>query len=146
MATTSYNILQQGERIHMFIIARKHITPRRMLYRARIVLESCSYRNCNRPLSNQFLKLALIVENMVTTTPTTAALSFRPVPVAVFHGRAGVTDRQTDGKIAASLNARTPGIRCRVGLPPTDGLPPNRSYLFLANDRRLSCRALLIIV
>ena len=25
---------------------------RRMLYRARIVLESCSYRNCNRPLSD----------------------------------------------------------------------------------------------
>ena len=35
----------------MFIIARKHVTPRRMLYRARIVLESCSNRNCNRPIS-----------------------------------------------------------------------------------------------
>jgi len=34
----------------MFIIARKHITPRRMLYRTRIVVESCSYRNCNRPI------------------------------------------------------------------------------------------------
>ena len=45
------DILQQDERIDMFVIARKHITPRRMLYRARIVLESCSYRNCNRPLT-----------------------------------------------------------------------------------------------
>jgi len=36
----------------MFIIARKHITPRRMLYRTRIVLESCSYRNCNRPIKD----------------------------------------------------------------------------------------------
>jgi len=45
-----YNILQQRKRIEMFIIARKHITPRRMLYRARIVLESCSNRNCNRPI------------------------------------------------------------------------------------------------
>ena len=46
-----YNILQQRERTDMFIIARKHITPRRMLYRARILLESCSYRNCNRPIT-----------------------------------------------------------------------------------------------
>jgi len=38
----------------MFIIARKHITPRRMLYRARILLESCSYRNCNRPITRLF--------------------------------------------------------------------------------------------
>ena len=37
----------------MFIIARKHITPRRMLYRARIVLEACSYRNCNRPITQR---------------------------------------------------------------------------------------------
>jgi len=51
LATTCYNILQQCERIDMFIIARKHITPRRMLYRTRIVVESCSYRNCNRPIS-----------------------------------------------------------------------------------------------
>ena len=47
----------------MFIIARKHITPRRMLYRARItlesyasrsriVLESYSNRNCNRPIKS----------------------------------------------------------------------------------------------
>jgi len=34
----------------MFIIARKHITPPRMLYRARIVLESCSYRIVIDPL------------------------------------------------------------------------------------------------
>ena len=39
----------------MFIIARKHITPRTMLYRTRIVVESCSYRNCNRPISRAFL-------------------------------------------------------------------------------------------
>ena len=51
MATTCYNILQQRERIDMFIIARKHITPHRMLYRTRIVVESCSYRNCNRPIT-----------------------------------------------------------------------------------------------
>jgi len=38
------DILQQDERIDMFVIARKHITPRRMLYRARIVLESYSNR------------------------------------------------------------------------------------------------------
>jgi len=29
---------------------RPSSTPRRMLYRARIILESCSNRNCNRPL------------------------------------------------------------------------------------------------
>jgi len=44
LATTCYNILQHRERIDMFIIARQHITPRRMLYRARIVVESYSNR------------------------------------------------------------------------------------------------------
>ena len=61
MATTSYNILQHRERIDMFIIDRKHITPRRMLYRARIVLESCSYRNCNRPISCRALLIIVLV-------------------------------------------------------------------------------------
>jgi len=46
----------------MFIIARKHITPRRMLYRARIVLESCSYRNCNRPIRWELRSGALLVD------------------------------------------------------------------------------------
>ena len=47
----------------MFIIALKHITPRRTLYRARIVLESCSNRNCNRPIRRLYPRLSVHLTN-----------------------------------------------------------------------------------
>ena len=131
----------------MFIIARKQITPRRMLNRARIVLESCSYRNCNR----------LISDNSISSyrlhASETQQLSYVPMFVAdatsIFCRLYGVarmqpsandgptcsTPWQHNGSEIDSLHGKTFWDRCNYLLHRCIGLSAAIGVLNVGNHR-----------